>query len=217
MISVLIADNQAVVREGLKQILNRTHDLRVQGEASNSLEAIRMVRAGHWDVMVLDLALPPRSGGLDLLSELKRQSCRLPVLVFSTFPEDQYGLPSLRAGAAGYLRKDSAPEEIVRAIRTLSTGQRYISPALADIMAERLQKPGDQPPHAALSEREFEVLVGLAGGDSPTEMARDLMLSVKTISTYRARILEKLHLKATPELVHYAIQHGLVPGLNPYI
>jgi two-component system invasion response regulator UvrY len=214
MISVLVADDHAVVRKGVKLILGETIDIRVEGEASNGLEAFQLAVSCSFDVLLLDIIMPGRSNGLEVLKELKRHGSKLPVLMFSIHADEQYGVHALRAGAAGYLNKCSPSEELVKAVRRVAAGGRYISPVLADAMAQRLDGLGNGQPHERLSEREFEVLIGLAAGKTATEIARELMLSVKTVSTYRTRILEKLCARGTSELVHYAIQHGLVPALD---
>jgi len=211
----MIADNHAVVREGLKHILAMTADLCVAGEASSGGEASKMSMSGAWDIVVLEIAMPD-SGGFNLLGQLKRNRPGLPVLVLSTLAEEQYGVHALRAGASGYVHKSASADELLKAIRKVAGGGRYISPALAEIMAQRLDGPSGRPPHETLSRRELEVFLSLATGKAPTEIARAMFLSVKTISTYRTRILEKLQLRTTAELAHYAIRCSLLPDLNPY-
>jgi DNA-binding NarL/FixJ family response regulator len=217
MIRIVIADDCAIVREGMKRIFSETGDIQLVGEAENALAAFHLAKEGFWDVLLLELAIPGWGSGLDLLKELKRDSPRRAVLVMSFHPEDQYALLALRAGASGYLNKRCAPEELVRGIRRVFTGSRYISSALAEIMADRLDDPDSRPPHEALSQRELEVLVGMASGKSSTEIASGMRLSIKTVSTYRARILQKLQLKVNAELIRYAIQYRLIPTLGPVI
>jgi len=210
MISVFIADDHAIVRQGLKQIVSDTADIRLAGEADTSQETLRLVRGGSCDVLVLDLNMPGISG-LDILHVLKQERPDLPVLVLSIHAEDQYAIRCLKAGAAGYLTKESAPEELVKAIRQVVAGGKYVSRGLAESLALGLNDTEDRPPHETLSDREFQVLGLMGAGKSPTEIADELSLSVKTVSTYRARLLKKLALKNNAEIIQYAIQNRLVP------
>jgi DNA-binding NarL/FixJ family response regulator len=210
MISVFIADDHAIVRQGLKQILSDTTDIRLAGEATTGQETLRLVRDGNCDVLVLDLNMPGISG-LDILVVLKQEQPDLPVLVLSIHAEDQYAVRCMRAGAAGYLTKESAPEELVKAIRQVVAGGKYVSRGLAETLARRLNETSDRPRHDTLSDREFQVLQLMGAGKSLTEIAAALSLSVKTVSTYRARMLEKLALKSSAEIIQYAIQNRLVP------
>ena len=213
MIRVLVADDHPIVREGLRVVLSRAADRRVEAEAANGLEAYNMARTGRYDVLLLDISISGRNSGLDLVKELKRSGTTVPILIFTMHPEEQYGVYALKAGAAGYLKKGAATDEVVKAIRKVAAGGRYVSAALAEVLAGRLMNGhSEQASHNALSQREFEVLVSLASGKPATEIARGLMLSVKTISTYRTRILEKLQLKDTAHLIRYAVQNGLVSG-----
>ncbi len=209
MIRILIADDHAVVRRGLRQTVSEEPDMTVVGEASNAQELLSLARRVPWDVAVLDISMPGRSG-LDALKELRQEWPRLPVLVLSMHPEDQYALRTLRIGAAGYLTKESAPEELVKAIRKAVSGGKYVTPSLAEKLALGLAKDSERPLHESLSEREYQVMCLIASGKSVTEIAVELSLSVKTISTYRARILEKMGLRNNAELVHYAISKSLV-------
>ena len=209
MIKILVADDHAVVREGLKRIIAETADLVVAGEACDGQEVLEKVQSGHWDVVLLDISMPGR-GGLDVLRQLRTDKPRLPVLVLSMHSEDQYAMRALRIGAAGYLTKETAPEELVKAIRKVVTGGKYITPSLAEKLALSLTRDGEQPLHETLSEREYEVMCLIASGKSVTEISTELSLSVKTISTYRARILDKMNLKNNAELMHYAIHNRLV-------
>lgn len=205
MIRLVIADDHAVVRKGLRQILSGEPDITIGGEASNADELLRLVRKRKWDVVVLDITMPGKSG-LEVLKDLKQEQPGLPVLVLTIHAEDQFGVRALRAGAVGYLTKEGVPTELVRAVRKVVAGEKYISPALA----EALTTDGKTPTHRMLSNREYEVLRLMASGKTATGVAKALGLSVKTISTYRSRILDKLHLKTTAELMQYAIRNRLV-------
>ena len=209
MIRVLIADDHAVVRQGLKQILADMHEMVVTDEATNGQEVLDKVRAETWDVVVLDISMPDRSG-LDVLKELRAERPALAVLVLSMYSEDQYAMRVLTAGASGYLTKDSAPDELVKAIRKVVSGGRYVSPFLAEKLAFEIGDDSSKLPHETLSDREFQVLRLLAAGKSVKEIAAELSLSVKTVSTYRARMLEKMKLGTNAELIHYAIQERLI-------
>lgn len=209
MIRVLIADDHPVVRQGLKQILGEVREMVVAGEAINGQEALDKVRAEAWDVVVLDISMPDHSG-LDILKQLRSERPKLPVLVLSMYSEDQYAMRVLKAGASGYLTKDSAPNELVKAIRKVVTGGRYVSPFLAEKLAFEIGADSSKPPHETLSDREFQVLGLLAAGKSVKEIAAELSLSVKTVSTYRARLLQKMNLTTNAELIHYAIQNHLI-------
>jgi DNA-binding NarL/FixJ family response regulator len=209
MIRVLIADDHAVVRQGLKQILGDTPDMVVAGEATNGQEALDKVRAEVWDVVVLDLSMPDRSG-LDVLKQLRSERPNLPVLVLSMYAEDQYAMRVLKAGASGYLTKDSAAEELVKAVRKVVSGGRYVSPFLAEKLAFEIGRDLSKLPHETLSDREFQVLRLIAAGKSVKEIAAELYLSAKTVSTYRVRLLQKMNLTTNAELIHYAIQNRLI-------
>jgi DNA-binding NarL/FixJ family response regulator len=209
MIRVLIADDHAVVRQGLKQIFGDTPEIVVAGEATNGQEVLDKVRAETWDVVVLDMSMPDRSG-LDILKQLRSERPKLPVLVLSMYSEDQYAMRVLKAGASGYLTKDSAPDELVKAIRKVVSGGRYVSAFLAEKLAFEIGTDSSKLPHEALSDREFQVLRLIAAGESVTEIAAELSLSVKTVSTYRTRLLQKMNLTTNAELIHYAIQNRLI-------
>ena len=209
MIRILIADDHIIVHRGLKQIVGEEPDMAVVGEALNAQEMLALVLKQHWDVVVLDISMPGK-GGLDILKELKQERPKLPVLVLSMHPEDRYAVRALKMGAAGYMTKESAPEELVKAIRKVVTGGRYISPSLAEKLAFDLAADTDRPPHETLSDREYQVMCMIASGKSVKETAFELSLSVKTISTYRSRILEKMSMKNNAELIYYAIQNRLV-------
>ncbi len=209
MIRILVADDHPVVREGLKRIIESARDMRVTAEAGTSAEVLEAVRLEVPDVVLLDISMPGR-GGLEVLSDLRTEFARLPVLVVSMYSEDQYARRVLKAGAAGYLTKESAPGQLVRAIRQVVRGGRYVSPTLAERLAIDLQAPEGKSPHELLSDREYQVFCMIADALTVTEIAERLFLSVKTVSTYRARILEKMGLKNNVEIARYAIRHRLV-------
>jgi DNA-binding NarL/FixJ family response regulator len=205
---ILLADDHAVVRHGLKQILTDEFKRATFGEARNAQEALDLVWKQDWDVVVLDITMPGRSG-LDALREIRKSKPRLPVLVLSMHPENQFAVRVLKAGASGYMTKESAPEELVGAVKKVLAGGRYVSAALGETLAASLSN-SQRAPQEKLSDREFQVLRLIASGKMATEIAKELSLSVKTISTYRTRILEKMGMKNNAELMHYAIQHRLV-------
>lgn len=209
MIKVLIADDHPIVRQGLRQILSGIPDMAVAGEAVNGQEALAQVRAGGWDVLVLDITMPDRSG-FDILKEVKYEQPHLPVLVLSIHAEEQFAVRLLKAGASGYLTKENAPDELVKAIRKVVSGGKYISRSLAETLAYNLDVASDRPRHETLSDREFQVMQLMAGGKTLTEIAETLSLSAKTVSTYRTRLLEKLNLKTNAEIIRYAIENGLI-------
>ena len=209
MLRILIADDHPIVRRGLKQIIADSGDMAVGDEAADGWEVLSKVRASDYDVVLLDVAMPGIDG-LDVLTQLRHEKPRLPVLMLSMYPEEQFAIRAFRAGASGYVTKESAPDELVGAIRKVSTGGKYVSSALAEKLALDLEKGGKQPPHETLSDREYQVMSLIASGKTVTGIARELSLSVKTISTYRSRILEKMNLKNNAELTNYAIKNGLI-------
>lgn len=210
MIRVLIADDHAILRRGLSEILMRDMAGEVMcSEAENAVEILSRIEHEAYDLVILDITMPGRSG-LDVLRNLKAMRPELPVLVLSMHPEDQYGKRTLKAGASGYMNKESAPDELIKAIRKVLTGGRYVSPALAETLALDLSPDAGEPPHERLSNREFEVLRQLASGKTVGQVAEDLHLSVPTVSTYRARILDKMQLSTTAELIRYALHNHLV-------
>lgn len=209
MVRVLIADDHAIVREGLRRILSEEPLFEVVGEAADSQEALDLTKKTNPDVVLLDISMPGR-GGIETLKEIKARRARTHVLMLSMHPEDQFALRCLRDGADGYMTKESAPEELIGAIRKISQGGKYVSTALAEKMAFSLDANFERAPHETLSDREFQVLCMIARGLTVSEIGEELALSVKTISTYRSRILEKMQLKNNAELMHYAIQRGLV-------
>ena len=209
MIRIIIADDHPIVRAGIKQIISEASDLIVADEAGDGHQLLSKVRAGSFAVVILDITMP-NMDGLDVLKQLKIEKPELPVIVLSIHPEDQYALRVLKAGAAGYVTKASAPDELIDAIRKVHRGGKYISPSIAEKLAFQLSADFEEMPHEALSDREYQVLCLLASGKTVTEIADELALSVKTVSTYRARILEKMDMKNNAELIHYAVQNKLV-------
>jgi DNA-binding NarL/FixJ family response regulator len=209
MIKILIADDHPIVRKGLKEIIEETPGMKVVDEASNGQEVLEKVFKKDINVVLLDISMPGRSG-LDILRDMKRQKPKLVVLVLSMHPEEQYAVQALKEGASGYLTKKSAPDELLTALRKVSSGGKYVSASLAEKLAYALEKDGEKPPHETLSVREYEVMRMIASGKTVTEIARELFLSPKTISTYRARILEKMRMKNNAQLVRYAIKNRLV-------
>jgi len=209
MIRVVVVDDHAVVREGLKRIISENPGMAVTGEAGDGHEALKLIRGGACDVVLLDITMPNKSG-LDVLKELHTEVPRLPVLVLSMHSEDQYAVRVLRAGAAGYLTKESAPAKLVQAIRKVVRGGKYVSPSLAEKLVSDLGTDTERPPHEVLSDREYQVLCLIASGKTVSEIGAELALSVKTISTYRVRILEKLRMKNNAEITRYAIKERLV-------
>lgn len=209
MIKILIADDHAIVREGLKQIVAETSDIVVADEASTGHEVLDKVRANDYDVVVLDISMPG-GDGLNILKQIKREIPKLSVLVLSMHPEEQYAVRVLKAGAAGYLTKESAPDELISAIRKVATGRKFVSSFLAEKLALDLESDRGTLPHEMLSDREYQVMCMIASGKRTKEIAEELYLSIKTISTYRSRILEKMRMKNNAELTHYAVKQGLV-------
>jgi len=209
MIKVFIADDHPIVRQGLRQILSGLPDMEVAGEAANAQETLEQVRAGGWDVLVLDITMPDRSG-FDILKELKHEQPHLPVLVLSIHAEEQLAVRVLKAGASGYLTKENAPDELVKAIRKVVSGGKYISRGLAESLAFGLDTDSARPRHEALSDREFQVMQLMASGKTLTEIAEELSLSTKTVSTYRTRLLHKMNLETNAEIIRYALENGLI-------
>lgn len=206
---VLIVDDHALFRAGLQTLLSEQEDFEIAGEAASGEEALSRIRAEHWDAVVLDISMPQRDG-IDTLKQIRHLQPDLPVLILSMHPEEQYAVNLLRAGATGYLNKDSVPDELVTAIRALISGHKYISPLVAELLASDLNSDSSAQPHTQLSEREFQVFCKIASGLPVSEIGNELCLSVKTVSTYRSRILEKMHLKNNAEITRYAIKAGLI-------
>ena len=209
MIRILVADDHAVVREGIKTILSGQEGLVVEDEAENGQEVLSRITKKEYDLVLLDISMPGRSG-LEILEEIKAMQPKLPVLILSMHPEEQYAVRMLRGGASGYLTKASAPQELVRAIRKISGGGKYVTASLAEKLACELDAHADKPRHERLSNREYQVMLMLAAGQSVNEIADELCLSAKTITTYRTRILEKMDMKKNAELTLYAVKNDLI-------
>ncbi len=210
MIRIGIVDDHAIVRSGLRQFLSENVDLRVTGEAGNGRDALELARGGEVDVLLMDISMPGQSG-VDALSAIKTRFPELPILILSGFPETHYATALLRQGASGYLNKECDPEEIANAIRTVARGRRYISPTVAELLADGVAGGGsDRPLHESLSERELQVFLRLAKGETVGDMAKAMFLSVKTVSTYRTRVLEKIKLETNSDLTYYALKNGLI-------
>ena len=207
--NILIADDHPVVRQGLRQMLASESDLNVVGEARNGHEVVEISKRVEWDVAVLDYNMPGRTG-LELVKELKQRHPGRPVLILSMYPEERYALRALKAGAAGYITKESASGELVNAIRKVAKGGRYVSTSLGERLAQELAGDSERPVHERLSDREYQIMWMIASGKTVGEVAEQLFLSPNTVSTYRARILRKMNMKSNAELMHYAIAHHLV-------
>ncbi len=217
MIRVLVADDHPMVRIGLKRVLSDVRDIEVVGEVQSGDEAVAKLKADRCDIVLLDINMPGKSG-VDTLRELRAINPHIKVLVLSMYPEEQYAAPLLKAGASGYLTKETAPEQLVTAIRTVAAGRRYVTPRFAEILAERIVGNGERPPHESLSAREYQVFLQIARGESVSGIAGTLALSVKTISTYRTNILKKMGIEKNADMTMYALQHGLIEiGTTPGI
>jgi len=209
VIKLLIADDHAIFREGLKHILEEHPDIIVADEAGNGQEVLDYVWKNEYDMILLDIGMPGMPA-LEVLKQVKNEKPRLPVLVLSMYPEDQYAVRFIRAGASGYLTKESAPEELITAIRKITAGRKYITSSIAEKLADEVEPDAEKPAHHTLSDREFEVFRLIASGKTVKQIADDLFLSMKTISTYRSRILEKMKMKTNAELMHYALKHHML-------
>ena len=209
MIRVAIADDHAIVRTGLQQFLTDQENITVVGTASSGSEALQLVRSQPIDVLIMDISMPGQSG-IDILASLRAHAPTLAILMFSGYPEQHYATALLRQGVSGYLNKECEPDEIVAAVRTVARGKRYISAAVAELLAEQLNGGGSELPHETLSERELQVFLRLARGETITAIAEVLSLSVKTVSTYRTRVLEKLALATNSDITYYALKHQLI-------
>ena len=209
MIRIIIADDHAIVRAGLKQFLAAEKDMVVTGEAADGMETLACVRKAECDVVLLDISMPGKNG-IDTLRQLKRSRPELPVLILSAYSEEQFAVSLLRAGANGYISKETASEQLVAAIRTVIAGGKYVSPGVAQVLVSDLSSDSDKPPHATLSKREFQIFYRLASGESVSKIAEELFLSVKTVSTYRARILEKMQMSSNANLTYYAVKNKII-------
>jgi two-component system invasion response regulator UvrY len=208
-IRILIADDHDIVRAGFAQFIADQGDMKVTGEASTGDEVIALIRRDQFDVVLLDISMPHKNG-IDCLRVIRQINPTLPVLMLSGYPEEHYAVNLLRSGASGYISKNAPPDELMRAIRVVARGKRYLSETAADLVSAELAHPTDKKLHETLSEREFQIFRKLAAGQSPTEIAEELHLSVKTVSTYRARVLEKMNLKTNADLTYYAIKNSLL-------
>ena len=209
MKKILLVDDHQIVRQGLINLIALESDLQVADEASSGAEALNLIRKNEYDIVVLDISMPDKNG-VDTLHDLKHIAPNLPVLVLSGYAEEQYALNLMRSGCKGYLSKSADPDEIIKAIRSIANGKKYISSELAELLTNELTHPSDKQLHEKLSEREFQVFFKLAGGLSATEIADELNISIKTVSTYRTRILEKMSLKTNADMTYYAIKYELI-------
>jgi two-component system, NarL family, invasion response regulator UvrY len=209
MIKILIADDHTIFREGLKHILAEYPDLVVADEANNGQEVLDKIWKNNYDMVLLDITMPGMTG-LEVLKQLKNDKPKLPVLILSMHPEEQYAVRVLRAGASGYLTKESAPDELIVAIRKISQGRKYITSSLAERLASEVEADSEKPLHDILSDREYQVLRMIAAGNTVKHIAKELSLSIKTVSTYRTRIMEKMNMKTNAEVMHYVIKHQLL-------
>jgi DNA-binding NarL/FixJ family response regulator len=205
---VLIVDDHAIVRQGLRRILEDAKGLKVGGEAANGVEALKMMRAEKWDVVLLDISMPEKNG-IDTLKQIMERNKGAKVLILSMYPEDQHAVRLMKAGASGYLTKETAPEKLVEAIRTVVSGKKHISPTLSELLLLECGSNSGKLPHEILSDREYQVLRLIGSGKSVSDVAETLSISVKTVSTYRTHILEKMKLKNNAELTYYVVQNGL--------
>jgi DNA-binding NarL/FixJ family response regulator len=209
MIKILIADDHAIVRDGLKLVLSEDNDMKVAGEASNANELYNLIEKENWDIIILDINMPGKSG-LEALKDIKKKFPLLPVLILSMYDEEQYGLRAIKAGASGYLTKQSAANDLINAIRKIATGGKYISPALAEKLADSFVTTTKEKVHENLSDREYEVMVKIASGKSAEIIAEEMSISIHTVYSYRNRIMEKLKLKSNIEITHYAINQKMI-------
>ncbi|MDO8893310.1 MAG: response regulator transcription factor [Sulfurimicrobium sp.] len=209
MIKILIADDHTILRAGLRQIISDCADMSVAGEADNGFDVLAMVREKDWDLLVLDMSMPGKSG-IELIKQIKSEKPKLPILILSMHKEEQYAVRSLKAGASGYVCKDSASSQLVQAIRKIAAGGMFISAAVAEHLAMGLASNQDQKPHTLLSDREYQVFQRIAAGEGISEIAHSLNLSVKTVSTHKTRIMQKMNFANTADLIRYAIKHDLI-------
>jgi len=215
-VEILVADDHAIIREGVRKIISDTTDLSVAGEASNGHDVLQMVRARNWGVVLLDMSMPGRNG-IELIKLLKAERQQLPILVFSMHAEEQYAVRAIRAGAAGYLSKESDSDLLLPALRKVAKGGVYISPKVAELLATDVSPQSSGLPHTTLTNREFEIFSRIVGGDRLTDIASELNLSIKTVSTHKSHIMEKMHVDSGLELLRYAIEHGLVDAATRFV
>lgn len=208
-IKLIIADDHSFLREGIKKTIHDEIDMKIVGEASNAAEAVSIIKEKMPDIAIMDISMPGKSG-LDVLKDLKAMKLKIKVLILSMHPEDRFAIRALKAGAMGYLTKESAPDELVKAIRTILTGRKYVSKSLADKLIDILSDEMDKLPHENLSDREYDVFIKIASGKKAVEIATELSISVHTVNTYRARILEKMSMNSNVELTQYAMQNNLI-------
>lgn len=209
MIKILVVDDHAVVRAGIHYFVSSIPDMQIGGEAATAEEAIRLIRAQKWDIVLLDIAMPDKSG-LEVLRQIKREKPELPVLILSMHPENRYAVQMLRSGAAGYVQKEALATELVNAIHTVLRGHKYISYGVAELLTSDKESDGNKPLHETLSRREYEIFFKLSQGEGVTKIADSLCLSVKTVSTYRTRILQKMNMTSNADLIYYAIKEKLI-------
>jgi DNA-binding NarL/FixJ family response regulator len=209
MIKLLIADDHPIVREGLKQIIRNAPDIIISGEANDGIEVLSKIKKENYDVILLDISMP-RKNGIEILNEIRKEKIKSRILILSIHPEEQYAMRALKAGAYGYLTKDSVPNELISAIKKVSMGEKYISLSLTEKLVDNLRVGLDKTPHEVLSNREYQVMLLLASGKSMQGIAKELFLSVKTVSTYKTRILKKMKMKNTFEIIYYAIKNKLI-------
>lgn len=209
MIKILLADDHPIIIKGLKQIIEEEDDMKVTGEAKNGNEALELMRKNDYDIAILDITMPKKTG-VEVIEEMKYLKKKIPVLVLSVHPEDQFAMRILKTGAKGYMTKESAPEHIVEAIKKIVNGGKYISPALAEKILSDMNSDRDEAPHETLSNREFQIIIMIASGKTLKEIAKELNLNIKTISTYRQRILEKMNMTSNAELTRYVLDNKLM-------
>lgn len=209
IVRIVIADDHAFLREGIKKTIQDEIDMKIVGEASNANDALDIIRELNPDIVIMDISMPGKSG-LDVLKDLKSLKNKSRILILSMHPEDRFAIRALKAGASGYLTKESAPDELVKAIRTVLTGRKYVSKALAEKLVDILSEDSDKMPHEQLSDREYEVFIKISSGKKAVEIAAELSISIHTVNTYRARILEKLSMNSNVELTQYAMHNNLI-------
>jgi two-component system, NarL family, invasion response regulator UvrY len=209
IINILIADDHAFLREGIKKTIGDERDMKITAEASNANDVLSLLQANDVDIAIMDISMPGKSG-LEVLKDLKAMKKKFKILILSMHPEDRFAIRALKAGASGYLTKESAPDELVKAIRTILTGRKYVSKSLSEKLVDIINDDFDKQPHETLSDREYEVFIKIASGKKATEIAEELSISIHTVNTYRARILEKLSASSNVELTQYAMHNNLI-------